>query len=95
MRIPNGDGRCALGRGCGSWRGAESSCPYVAVDGFSLVAYAEFLLDERKGICAVCMVRRPAFFEGLGVAVERAMTDNGPSRNAQFLAHFDSGIAPR
>ena len=84
-RIPDGGGHRALGRGCGSRRGAGSSCPHVAVDDFSRVAYAELLPDERKGTCAAFMGRCFAFFAGLGVVVERVMTDNGPGyRSGEF-----------
>lgn len=48
-RIPDGGGHRALGRRCGSRRGAGSSRLHVAVDDFSRVAYAELLPDERKG----------------------------------------------
>ncbi len=84
-RIPDGGGHRALGRGCGSRRGAGSSCLHVAVDDFSRVAYAELLPDERKGTCSAFMARCLAFFAGLGVAVERVMTDNGPGyRSREF-----------
>ena len=46
-RIPDGGGHRALGRGCGSARGAGAACLHVAVDDFSRVAYAELLPDER------------------------------------------------
>ena len=60
---------------------------HVAVDDFSRVAYAELLPDERKGACAAFMGRCLAFFAGLGVAVERVMTDNGPGyRSGDFNA---------
>lgn len=86
-RIPDGGGHRALGRGCGSRRGAGSSRLHVAVDDFSRVAYAELLPDERKGTCAAFMGRCLAFFAGLGVAVERVMTDNGPGyRSGDFNA---------
>ena len=84
-RIPEGGGHRALGRGCGSARGAGTSCLHVAVDDRSRVAYAELLPDERKGTCASFMERCLGFFEGLGVAVERVMTDNGPGyRSREF-----------
>lgn len=86
-RIPDGGGHRALGRGCGSRRGAGSSRLHVAVDDFSRVAYAELLPDERKGACAAFMGRCLAFFAGLGVAVERVMTDSGPGyRSGDFNA---------
>ncbi len=84
-RVPDGGGHRARGRGCGSARGSGSACLYVAVDDFSRAAYAELLPDERKGTCAAFMGRCLAFFEGMGVAVERVMTDNGPAyRGGEF-----------
>ena len=84
-RIPDGGGHRARGRGCRSARGAGSACLHVAVDDFSRAAYAELLPDERKGTCAAFMGRCLAFFGGLGIAVERVMTDNGPGyRSAEF-----------
>lgn len=86
-RIPEGGGWRARGRGCGSAPGAGRSCPRVAVDDFSRVAYAELLPDERKGTCAAFMGRCLAFFAGLGVAAGRVMTDNGPGyRSGDFNA---------
>ena len=89
-RIPDGGGWRALGRGNGPSRGrsgAGSSCLHVAVDDFSRVAYAELLPDERKGTCSAFMARCLAFFAGLGVRVERVMTDNGPGyRSGEFNA---------
>ena len=81
----------ALGRGCGSARGAGATCPHVAVDDFSRVAYAELLPDERKGTCAAFMGRCLRFFAGLGLAVESVMTDDGPGyRSGEFNALLGS-----
>ena len=91
-RIPDGGGWRARGRGCGSAPGAGSSCLHVAVDDFSRVAYAELLPDERKGTCAAFMARCIAFFSGLGVAVERVMTDNGPGYRSR---DFNALLGPR
>ena len=86
-RIPEGGGWRARGRGCGSAPGAGRSCLHVAVGDFSRVAYAELLPDERKGTCVSFMGRCLTFFAGLGVAVERVMTDNGPGyRSGDFNA---------
>ena len=82
-RIPEGGGWRALGRGCGSRRGAGTSCLHVAVDDRSRVAYAELLPDERRGTCSAFMGRCLGFFEGLGVVVERVMTDNGPAYHSR------------
>ena len=90
-RIPDGGGHRALGRGCGAPRGAGRSCLHVAVDDRSRVAYAELLPDERKGTCAAFMGRCLRFFDGLGVSVERVMTDNGPGyRSGEFNALLES-----
>ena len=88
-RIPDGGGWRARGASVlahpGS--GAGCACLHVAVDDFSRVAYAELLPDERKGTCSGFMARCLAFFAGLGVAVERVMTDNGPGyRSGEFNA---------
>lgn len=84
-RIPDGGGHRALGRGCGSPRGSGRSCLHVAVDDHSRVAYAELQPDERKGTCAAFMGRALCFCAGLGLAVERVMTDNGPGyRSGEF-----------
>ena len=90
-RIPEGGGHRALGRGCGSRRGAGTSCLHVAVDDNSRVAYAEQLPDERKGTACAFMERALAFYEGLGVTVERVMTDNGPAyRSGEFNALLEA-----
>ena len=88
-RIPDGGGWRARGaseldhgRGSGERRVA---CLHVAVDDFSRVAYAELLPDERRGTCSAFIARCLAFFAGLGVAVERVMTDNGPGCRSREL----------
>ena len=89
-RIPEGGGWRANGRGCGSRRGAGISCLHVAVDDNSRVAYAELLPDERKATACAFMARALAFYEGLGVAVERVMTDNGAAyRSGDFNAMLE------
>lgn len=87
--IPNGGGWRARGASALAHpeSGAGYACPHVAVDDFSRAAYAELLPDERKGTRSAFMARCPAFFAGLGVAVERVMTDNGPGyRSREFNA---------
>ena len=58
--------------------GAGYACLHVAVDDRGRVACAEPLSDEKKGACAVFMGCAPRLCAGLGLAVERVMTDNGP-----------------
>lgn len=79
-RIPDGGGWRARGASVLARpdSGAGYACPRVAVDDLSRMAYTGLLPDERKGTCSAFMARCLAFFAGLGAAVERVMTDNGP-----------------
>lgn len=85
------------GRGAPTPRGAGRSGLRVAVDDLSRVAYAELLSDERKGAACGFMARALAFYEGLGVTVERVMTDNGSAyRSRDFNVPLEAhGIRHR
>jgi hypothetical protein len=50
---------------------------HVAVDDCSRVAYLEVHADEQAQTVAGFAGRSLAFFAGVGVSVERLMTDNG------------------
>jgi transposase InsO family protein len=50
---------------------------HVCVDDASRLAYTEILADERKASAVAFLERALAWFNGLGVKVERVMTDNG------------------
>lgn len=90
-RIPEEGGHRALGRGCGSKRDAGTSCLHVAIGDNGRVAFAEQLPDERKETACAFMERAIAFYEGLGVAVERVMTDNGSGyRSDEFNALLEA-----
>lgn len=89
-RIPDGGGWRARGaseldHGHAS---AGTACLHVAVDDRSRAAYAELLPDERKETCVAFMGRCLGFFEGMGVAVERVMTDNGPAYHSRLFNEF-------
>ena len=95
-RIPDGGGWRARGESVLAHpdSGAGYACLHVAVDDFSRVAYAELLPDERKGTCAAFMGRCLRFFEGVGVRVERVMTDGGPGyRSGEFNALLEAAGA--
>lgn len=63
----------------------------MAVDDNSRVAYAEQQPDEREKTACAFMGRAIAFYEGLGVAVERVMTDNGSAcRSGEFNAPLEA-----
>jgi transposase InsO family protein len=72
------------GRRC---QGAGWEYVHVAIDDASRLAYAEVLRDE-KGTTSVGFLRRAfAWFQRLGVRVERLMTDNGsPYVSRRFAA---------
>ena len=55
------------------------------LDDRSRVAYAELLGDERKETCVAFMGRARDFYRGLGVEVERVMTDDGPGCRSRLF----------
>ena len=79
----------------GRGSGGRLPCLHVAVDDRSRVAYAELLGDEREETCAAFMGRARDFYRGLGVEVERAMTDDGPGYRSRLFNErlAASGIA--
>ena len=89
-RIPDGGGWRARGASelDHGHTSAGTACLHVAVDDRSRAAYAELLPDERKETCVAFMGRCPGFFEGMGVAVERVMTDNGPAYHSRLFNEF-------
>ncbi len=92
-RMPDGGGWRARGASVLAHpdSGAGYVCLRVAVDDMSRVAYAELLPDERKGTACAFARRCLAFFEGLGVRVERIMTDNGSCyRSREFNGMLES-----
>jgi transposase InsO family protein len=57
-------------------RGVGWEYLHVAIDDASRLAYTELLPDERGPTCAGFLNRAAAWFAGLGVRIERVMTDN-------------------
>ena len=57
-------------------RGLGWECLHVAIDDASRVAYAELLPDESAASAVAFLERAVAWLAGLGVRVERVMTDN-------------------
>ena len=80
-RIPDGGGHRVLGRDCRRGTRAKQGLGYdfvhAAVDDCSRVAYLEVHPDERATTVAGFTQRALAFYAGLGVSVERVLTDNG------------------
>ena len=50
---------------------------HVAIDDHSRVAFAKVMPNERKSSAVAFLKEALAYYEGLGVKVERVMTDNG------------------
>jgi transposase InsO family protein len=79
-RIPEGGGHRLLGRAGGRrHRRVKTGYDYlhVAVDDCTRLAYVEALGDQQGQTAAGFMVRALAWFAGLGIGVERVLTDNG------------------
>lgn len=57
---------------------------HVCIDDASRLAYSEMLPDERKESAVPFLERALDWFAGLGVGVERVMTDNGPAYRSQL-----------
>ncbi len=79
-RIPDGGGHRLLGRADGRRdRPVKTGYDYlhVAVDDRTRLAYVEALADQRGETAAGFTARALAWFAGLGVQVERVLTDNG------------------
>ena len=79
-RIPDGGGWRIHGRGNDAYKGhsrAGFDFLHIAVDDRSRLAYVEVHPDERKETAASFMARALQWFGGLGISVERVLTDNG------------------
>lgn len=60
-------------------RGVGWEYLHLAIDDHSRLAYSEILPDEKRASCLRFLFKALRFFRGLGVKVQRVMTDNGPS----------------
>ncbi len=79
-RIPDGGGWRSLGRQQvkKTHPGVGYSFIHSALDDRSRVVYSEILDDERKETAAGFWQRANAYYESLGITVDRVLTDNGP-----------------
>ncbi|MFK0222728.1 integrase core domain-containing protein, partial [Streptomyces vinaceus] len=50
---------------------------HTAVDDHSRLAYSEILADEKKETATAFWQRAQAYYAGVGITVERVLTDNG------------------
>ena len=58
-------------------RGVGWEYVHVCIDDRSRVAFSQILPDERKGSAVAFLKATVAYYESLGITVERVMTDNG------------------
>ena len=70
-------GHRITGSRLGPHLGAGWEFAYVCVDDASRMAYAEVLRDQGKATAVAFLQRTVAWFQKIGVPVERVMTDNG------------------
>jgi transposase InsO family protein len=61
----------------GETRGAGFEFVHVVIDDASRLAYSQILPDERKESAVAFLAAAVAYYQSLGVAVLRVMTDNG------------------
>ena len=98
-RIPPGGGWRVRGRsGATHHRRHMVGYGYVhsAVDAYSRIAYSEVLGDEQGATAAAFWARAVAFFAGLGIVVERVLTDNGACyRSRHFAAALGGAVHSR
>jgi transposase InsO family protein len=93
-RIPDGGGHRMLGRQAGHRiSGARVGYDYlhVAIDDATRVAFVRALGDERGPTCAAFLADAARFFGGLGITVERVLTDR--AMNYRLSADFRKTIA--
>ena len=74
------------GDGQGTSRGAGWEFVHVAIDDHSRIARADILPDEKKHSATAFLIATVAYYQSLGVAVERIMTDNGACYRSKLFA---------
>jgi transposase InsO family protein len=86
----DGVGHRMTGDRHGQKRGRGWEFLHVCVDDASRLAYTEILPDERQDSAVAFLERSLAWFAGLGVTIERVMTDNGSAyRSHRFREACD------
>jgi transposase InsO family protein len=81
-----GLGHRITGNRRGQKRGLGYEFAHVCIDDHSRVAYVELLPDERAETAAAFFRRAVAWYERLGVKVERVLTDNGTCYRSHVFA---------
>lgn len=94
-RIPDGGGWRVHGRQerPSSKRGRGYDYLHVAVDDHTRIAFVQIHPDEKGTTCARFITDAFAFFDELGISVERVMTDN--AKNYTVSAAFQAALGNR
>jgi transposase len=88
-RIPDGGGHRVLGRAAGKRdrrRGMGYWYIHNAIDDHTRLGYSELLTDERKQTAAAFWKRANAYFNAVGITVQRVLTDNGSCYRSKTFA---------
>jgi transposase InsO family protein len=96
-KIPDGGGHKVLGRAAGEKNTRRGKIGYWfihnAVDDRTRLGYSELLTDERKETAAAFWQRANAYFNSVGITVQRVLTDNGSCyRSKKFAEALGEGI---
>lgn len=68
---------------------------HVCIDDNSRIAFSQVMDDERQG-CAVAFLKAAvAYYNGLGIKIERVMTDNGPCYKSRAFRDACRGLGIR
>lgn len=70
-------------------RGVGWDMVHLAIDDHSRVSFAQVLSDEKAVSCVQFLRQAVAYYAGLGVRIERVMTDNGKGFKNAFRAACD------
>jgi transposase InsO family protein len=62
---------------------------HLSIDDRSRVSFAAFKLDETAASCVQFLREAGAYYAGLGVRIDRVMTDNGAGYKNAFRAACD------
>jgi transposase InsO family protein len=77
VRIKRGAGHRVTGKRTHQAKGAGWEFVHVCVDDATRLAYVEVLPDEQGATAAGFLRRAVSWFKGMGVQVERVLSDNG------------------
>jgi len=72
--------------GLATSRGAGFECLHVCVDDNSRIAFTQILPDETKESATAFLKAAVAYYQSLGITIQRVMTDNGSCYRSKHFA---------